>query len=99
MRFGPLKDIVQTLRFRLTAWVAIIVCLVVVITMMLVRGVMVRAIYSEFDQRLIQDMVEVRLILKDFYPETEPFYQSMARRSMSHPHVDWFVQLFDLNNN
>ena len=95
MLFGRLKAIVQTLRFRLTAWVALVVFLVVSVTMLSVRAVVLRTIYTEFDQRLLQDMDDVRLAIKHYFPDKEPFYKAMNLKALGHLHVDWFVELFD----
>ena len=95
MLFGRLKDVAQTLRFRLSAWVALVVFLVVGITMLSVRSVILRAVNTEFDQRLHQDMIEVRAALEEYLADKDSFYKAMNRRALGHLHVDWFVQLFD----
>jgi len=96
MLFGRLKSVVQTLRFRLTAWVALVVFLVVCVTMLSIRGVVLRTIHTEFDQRLIQDMNDVGSSIKTFFPNKEDqFYKAMNLKAFGHLHVDWFVQLFD----
>jgi signal transduction histidine kinase len=96
MLFGRLKSIVQTLRFRLTAWVALVVFLVVSVTMLSVREVVLRTIRAEFDQRLQTDMVDVRLAVKEYFPQKVAAFQSaMNLKGLGHLHVDWFVELFD----
>ncbi|HWY88676.1 MAG TPA: HAMP domain-containing sensor histidine kinase [Gemmataceae bacterium] len=100
MLFGRLKSIVQTLRFRLTAWVALVVFLVVSVTMLSVREVVLRTIRTEFDQRLQTDLVDVRQAVKDYYPEkVVQFQKNMNLKGLGHLHVDWFVQLFDAQGN
>jgi heavy metal sensor kinase len=95
MLFGHLKSIVQTLRFRLTAWVALVVVLVVCVTMLSVREVVLRTINAEFNQQLLQDMVNVRLEIKNHFPSDKTaFYDWINLRGLGHLHVNWFVQLF-----
>ncbi len=96
MLFARLKPIFQTLRFRLTAWVTLVVVLIVGIAMLSVRELVLRTIYTEFDQRLLQDMEGVNTAVQQFFPQEKPlFYQAMTLKAMGHLHVDWFVQLFD----
>jgi heavy metal sensor kinase len=101
MLYGRLKDVFFTLRFRLTAWVASVVFLVVVIAMVSVRAVVLRALNTEFDQVLLQDMEEVRYQILDkyFQKDKDKFKEAINLRSLKHIHVDWFVQLYDLKGN
>ncbi len=44
----------------------------------------------------MQDTVDVRLAIKQYFPQEEPlFYKAMNLKALGHLHVDWFVQLFD----
>jgi len=97
MLFGRLSDVFLTLRFRLTAWVTLVVFLVVVIAMLLVREVVIRALNTEFNQVLIQDMKDVTHTLRTFFTDRETFRNFVNRRGLGHIHVDWFVQLYDLD--
>lgn len=96
MLFGHLKAVAQTVRFRLTAWVTLVVLLVVCVAMLSVRLVVLRTINSEFDRRLLQDTVDVRLVIQQYFPHKEPlFIKAMNLKALGHLHVDWFVELFD----
>ena len=96
MLFGRLKGIVQTLRFRLTAWVALVVFLVVCVTMLAVRVVVLRTIYTQLDPQLQQDTVDVTLAIERYFPNEEKLFEkAMNLKAFGHLHVDWFVQLFD----
>jgi HAMP domain-containing protein len=100
MLFGRLRGIVQTLRFRLAAWVALVVSLVVCVTMLSIREVVLRTIHTEFDQRLQKDMVDVCLLIKDYLPNREAAFDNLInRKGLGHLHVDWFVELFDIRGN
>jgi heavy metal sensor kinase len=96
MLFGRLRPIVQTLRFRLTAWVALVVFLVVSVTMLAVREVVLHTLNAEFDQRLLKDSVDVQLALDQFFPkDAAAFQRAMSLKGLAHIHVNWFVQVFD----
>lgn len=96
MLFGRLRDVLLTLRFRLTAWVTVVVLLVVVIAMVSVRQVVVRALNNEFNQLLIQDMEDVKHTIRQYFTDQHKFAAFVNRRGLGHIHVDWFVQLYDL---
>ncbi len=96
MLFGRLREVFLTLRFRLTGWVTLVVFLVVLSAMLSVREAVLRALNTEFDQRLKQDMKDVQLLAKQFFTDEAEFSRAINRRALRHIHVDWFVQLFDL---
>src|SRR5262245_15356335 len=95
MPSGRLKDVLTTLRFRLAAWVTLIVLLVVSIAMIVVWQLVKSTLVEEFDRRLEQDVSEVRLALKQFAADKSQFYALIDRKAAMHVHVGWFVQLFD----
>jgi heavy metal sensor kinase len=100
MLFGRLKDVLLTLRFRLIAWVTLVVFLVVAVAMLSVRAVVLRALNAEFDQVLLQDMTDVRQhIVWKYFTDEDRFKETINRRSFGHIHVDWFVQLYDVQGN
>lgn len=95
MLFGRLRDVFLTLRFRLTAWVTLVVFLVVLIAMLSVRQVVLRALDNEFDQRLVQDMEDIKHIIPQYFTDERKFKEFVNRRGLAHIHVDWFVQIYD----
>jgi heavy metal sensor kinase len=97
MLFARLKDAVQSLRFRLTAWVALVVVLVVGVTMLAVHSVVLRTLDTEFNQRLVHDLGDVRLKFKN-HPlpaEETAFRKEINLMGLAHLHVNWFVQVFN----
>ena len=108
MLFGPLKPVFQTLRFRLTAWVTLVVVLIVGITLLSIRQVVLHTLKDEFNQRLKRDMNYVRLAMEKYFPNKdalfqkinkEALFQEMNLNAMGHLHVDWFVELYDEQGN
>jgi heavy metal sensor kinase len=90
-----LKPIFQSLRFRLTAWVTMVVVLIVGITLLSVHQVVLHTINEDFNQRLQRDMNYVRMAIERHYPDTKALFEEMNLNAMGHLHVDWFVQLYD----
>ena len=69
MLFGVrLSELFQTLRFRLTAWITFVVAIMVIFTMLAVRGVVLPRLQDDFDHELIEDTKFITPAIKDFYP-------------------------------
>lgn len=99
MLFARLRETLHTLRFRLAAWVALVAFLVVTFTFIAVRELVRRTLVHEFNQRLLQDAVDVKLAYQQLYPDREQFHTAMNRKAQDHPHVGWFLQWYDGDGN
>src|SRR5207245_1432698 len=78
MRFGrlerirrPLENLFRTLRFRLTFWNTGTILLLVLATLFGLRESIRIALLREFETALADDLVEVRNLLKRYYPDWE----------------------------
>jgi signal transduction histidine kinase len=94
MLFERLRDVFRTLRFRLMAWNTGVVLLMVLPTLFLVREGFRRLVHVEFDRILAEDINEIKLSIRRFYPNWPELYEELRRRAQSHAHHGWFVQIF-----
>ncbi len=95
MFFERLKGVLGTLRFRLMAWNTGVLLLMVLPTLFLVREGFRRLVYVEFDRILEEDIKEIKLSIRQLYPNMERLYAELKRRALGHAHHGWFVQLYD----
>lgn len=92
-----LSELFQTLRFRLTAWITVVVTLMVVLTMVTVREVVVRRLQDEFDHELIDNVkLVIAPAIEKLYP-TQPtqLVQDIDSKVSLSPERHWFVVLYD----
>jgi signal transduction histidine kinase len=87
----------RTLQFRLTAWNTFVVALVVSITLMGIYQAVRLFMLGEFDKLLAEDIVEIKLTIKQLYPDWKRLENELNRKAQGHVHHLWFVQLFDDN--
>jgi heavy metal sensor kinase len=98
MRFvlRPVSEAFQTLRFRLTAWITVVVTLMVVLTMFAVREVVLRRLQYEFDQVLIENTKNITPDVHEYYPARPAHLaKELDGRLQLHSDRDWFVEIYD----
>src|SRR4051794_18766071 len=96
MLFGRLSDLFYTLRFRLAAWLTLVVFLMLVVTSITVRYVVRRTLLTEFDHLLAEDASEVGLEVRQLYPrEKKRLLRALENKVEGHKSRDLFIQLFD----
>src|SRR5260370_12269021 len=95
MSFPRLKGMVRTLRFRLVAWNTLVVLLIVLPTLVLVRGGVGRLVHHEIGGILAEDMGEIKLAVKQFPTDMPRVYKGLKRKVQGHARHGWFVQFFD----
>ena len=94
MLFERLRGVSRTLRFRLMAWNTGVMLLMVLPTLFLIREGFRRLVHYEFDRILAEDINEIKLSIKQLYPDLPKLYEELRRRAQGHAHHGWFVQLF-----
>src|SRR5437763_5323568 len=94
MPFARLRRLFHTLRFRLTAWNTGTILVLTIATLLGVREGLRIALFSELDQRLSQDVGEVRLLLERFDPGSTPVGESLNRKALAREASSWFVEVF-----
>ena len=99
MFFEPLLTTLRSLRFRLAAWNAFAVALTGVVTLWVVREGVHFTLLHETDQVLLDDLAEIGLILSESDSKDFLLHQELDRKAKGHVHHQWFVQLFDSNQN
>lgn len=85
----------RTLQFRLTAWNTVVVALVISLTLLGIHQAVRLFMLREFDNLLIDDIAEIKLTIKQLYPDWKRLYNELNRKAQGHVHYRWFVQLFD----
>jgi signal transduction histidine kinase len=95
MRFGRLRAVTRTLRFRLTAWNTAAVLVMVAVALFAVREGLRRVLWHEFDQILLEDTAEIGLAVREFGTHLEPLYEELERKAKGHAQHGWFVQMLD----
>ncbi len=90
---GRLKTVCRSLRFRLMVWNTVVVLLMVIPTLALVAAGLRRTVVHEFDSVLEEDLQEVRLAFKQFYPEWQRLHWFLERKALGHAHSHWFIRL------
>jgi heavy metal sensor kinase len=97
MLFGRLKGLFSTLRFRLLAWVTVVVLVMVVVTMVTVREVVHRTLLLRFSEELAVEATRVADAVKE-YPDRNRLVtqlqdqvQALSGREYFR---EWFVELF-----
>jgi heavy metal sensor kinase len=95
MLFGRLKDVFQTLRFRLMLWVTLVVLVITLVTMLTVQQFVRNTLLNDFDQRLRDDIGEVASSIRQNKPGEDRLYKILETKARNHSLRGWFVQLYD----
>jgi heavy metal sensor kinase len=92
-----LRELLGSLRFRLTLWNTATVLILVLFTLWAVREGLRFSLRREADEQLVEDADEVRLIFERFYPDMTPIEDELNLKAISHTHRGFYVRLFDEN--
>ena len=99
MRFGHLKEVFGTLRFRLTLWNTTVVFLMVLVTLWGVREGLRFTLLHEADTQLAVDATEIRLTIEQLYPDQTRIHDELDRKVISHANKSFFIRLYDDRDN
>jgi heavy metal sensor kinase len=94
MRFGLLKHLPSTLRFRLTFWNTIVILVLVGGALWGVRELVRWTLISELDAGLREDVKDVQLILDHFGLNWEEVSADLEPKVVSNSDRGWFVRIF-----
>jgi heavy metal sensor kinase len=96
-----LKEIVGSLRFRLTVWNTAVVLLMIVVTLVGVRIGLRYILWREADEQLKEDAREVAEIFADTkaYPAIEMVEDELDRKALTHTHRGLHMRIFDAQEN
>jgi heavy metal sensor kinase len=94
MRFGPVKHLFRTLRFRLTFWNTIVILVLVSAALWGVREGLRWTLLTELDRELAEDVEEVRLNIESYYPNWEQIGKELKPKVISHRERQWYVRVF-----
>ncbi|MBI3407319.1 MAG: HAMP domain-containing protein [Planctomycetes bacterium] len=98
MLFGRLRDVFQTLRFRLMLWVTLVVSLITLAALLTVHQFVYNTLLNEFDQRLKDDIGEVASSIRQ-NPIGPDLHHALNVKARNHSLRGWFVQLYDADHN
>jgi two-component system heavy metal sensor histidine kinase CusS len=91
------RELVGSLRFRLTLWNTATVLMMVLFTLWAVREGLRFSLLKEADEQLVEDADEVRMIFERGYPEMGPIEDELNLKAISHTHRGFYVRLFNEN--
>ncbi len=95
MPSAHLREIFGTLRFRLTLWNTAVVFVFVVATLWGVREGLRFVLWHEADDQLVDDAVEIKQTIEDFFPDIERIHEELERKAATHTHRGLHVRIFD----
>lgn len=106
MRFERAKGFLRTFRFRVMAWLFIIIVAMMVLSTVLIQAIVRRSIYEDFDRQLSAEIEEIHLAIRDLSPDrvptpprfTEEFValrNFLERRARGRAYLHWFIRLYD----
>lgn len=94
MRFGLLRHLPPTLRFRLTFWNTIVILILVGGALWGVREGVRWTLLSELDAALVDDVQEVQLTIDRLGPQWEAVEAELGPKVVSNSDRGWFVRIF-----
>lgn len=89
----------NTIRARLTLWNSIVVLALALLSLLLTRQVMVVMFDNQIRELLQEEIVELELAVKQFYPDLDQIENEFARKILSHSRNRWFARLQDSAGN
>jgi heavy metal sensor kinase len=98
MRFGLLKHLPPTLRFRLTFWNTIGILILVGTALWVVREGVRWTLDSELDAILAEDVKEVQLTIEGLELDWEQIAEELRPKVVSNSDRGWFVRIFSLGD-
>jgi heavy metal sensor kinase len=90
-----LKDVVGTLRFRLTVWNTAVVLVFVLTTLWGVREGLRLVLWKEADDQLLEDAREIEETIEQLYPDLEKIKAELDRKATTHTHRGLHIRIFD----
>jgi signal transduction histidine kinase len=84
-----------SLRFRLSVWNTAVVAVAVLIALLALREALRFTLVREADQLLNEDVGELGMAVREFYPNLQQIHDEMNRKARGHEHRHLFIQLFD----
>ncbi len=88
-------DFTRSLRFRLTVWNTLVVLVTVVVALVAVREGLRYYLLVETDAVLDDEVKEIVLMLKKFYPDRDQFIQALERKDEAHHDRGWHIHWLD----
>jgi two-component system, OmpR family, heavy metal sensor histidine kinase CusS len=95
MRFGPVKHLPRTLRFRLTFWNTIVILVLVGVVLWSIREGLRLALLREFDTFLKLDAEEVARDADNYWEDLDQLHTVLRPKVISHSARGWYVRIFD----
>jgi heavy metal sensor kinase len=89
------SELIGSLRFRLSAWNTAVVVVTVLVALFALREGLRYTLIREADLLLLEDIDELGLAVKEFYPDLEQIHSEMNRKARGHEHRQLFVQVLD----
>ncbi len=88
-------DFARSLRFRLTVWNTLVVLVTVIVALVAVREGLRYYLLVETDAVLDDEVKEIVLMLKKFYPDRDQFIQALERKDEAHHDRGWHIHWLD----
>ncbi len=88
-------DFTRSLRFRLTVWNTLVVFITVVVALVAVREGLRYYLLVETDAVLDDEVKEIVLMLRKFYPDRDQFIQALERKDEAHLDRGWHIHWLD----
>ncbi len=86
------KSVMQTLRFRLMIWNAVVVLVTACVTLVVLREGVRLTLIRELDQVLREDLREIELALSE-HEDARTLYEQLDRKDAGHAQHNWFAEL------
>ncbi len=106
MLFARIRPILTSFRFRVMAWLFLVVTAMMLLTTVVVGAIVNRSIHQEFDRQLNEEADETILAIRELFPN--PFVENwrasypfedlkhvLERRARSRGYNRWFIRLYD----
>ena len=95
-----LREMVGSLRFRLTLWNMATFLAMILFTLWAVREGLRYTLRREADEQLMEDANEARLIFESLYPDDlEQFKTELNLKATTHTHRGFYARLYDEQRN
>lgn len=95
MRFTRLRQLMGTLRFKLTVRGTMVVFLAILVTLIAVRLGVWFTLLHDTDQHLREDAIELSLAVQQLYPDLDQIHEEMDRKAVGHRYRQFFVQMLN----
>lgn len=96
MRYGPVRDLASSLRFRLVFWNTVVLLGSLLLTLVVLRESVRYSLVAEFEKQLFEDLDEVKLTVVQSHNTPTDMYAELERKAVSHSHRGWWTRTYDL---